>query len=429
MTGSTRPDGSIASRAGDPPDVSRRTLLRGAGLAGATGLVGAAASAPAGAQNGFDGWLDDVDNYDGTVTDMTGQSEVTVEVGAEGNGGPFAFAPPAVRVSPGTSIVFEWTSDNHNVLVEEQPEEADWAGEESLENTGYTYSHTFETEGVYKYFCQPHLAVGMKGVVVVEAAQGDGGDGDGGGVPAEYGDWFTDAASGGAVDNYDGTTVDRTGQDEVTVEVGAEGNGGPFAFGPAALRVSPGTTVVFEWTSDNHNVLVEEQPEGADWAGEESLENTGYTYSHTFETEGVYKYFCQPHLALGMKGAIVVGPAPGAAGGDGGGGDVQAPTGPPEGVTVWEVLAVGLGGAALLSPFGVYYYQQRREWPVGGESGRDEHGAIREAPEEDLEEIGHDEYDPWGTLSLIVVYFLILVGLWIFMYFVEFLGNGPTVIG
>jgi hypothetical protein len=43
-------------------------------------------------------------------------------------------------------------------------------------------------------------------------------------------------------------------------------------------------------------------------------------------------------------------------------------------------------------------------------------------------EIGHDEYDPIGTLSLIAVYVLIIGLLWVFMYFVEFLGNGPTVV-
>ncbi|OVE83080.1 hypothetical protein [Natronolimnobius baerhuensis] len=44
-------------------------------------------------------------------------------------------------------------------------------------------------------------------------------------------------------------------------------------------------------------------------------------------------------------------------------------------------------------------------------------------------EIGHDEYNPVGTLALIMLYFLILVALWFFMYFVEFLGNDPTVVG
>ncbi|RKD88079.1 hypothetical protein [Halopiger aswanensis] len=46
-----------------------------------------------------------------------------------------------------------------------------------------------------------------------------------------------------------------------------------------------------------------------------------------------------------------------------------------------------------------------------------------------VRELGHDEYDPIGTLILIGIYFTILVLLWLFMYFVEFLGNGPTVVG
>lgn len=44
-------------------------------------------------------------------------------------------------------------------------------------------------------------------------------------------------------------------------------------------------------------------------------------------------------------------------------------------------------------------------------------------------EIGHDEFDPTGTLALITIYFVILVVLWIFMYFVEFAGGDLTVVG
>ncbi|MFC3959258.1 hypothetical protein [Halovivax cerinus] len=44
-------------------------------------------------------------------------------------------------------------------------------------------------------------------------------------------------------------------------------------------------------------------------------------------------------------------------------------------------------------------------------------------------ELTHDEFDPVGTAVLITLYFLILVGMWLFTYFVEFLGNGPTVVG
>jgi len=45
-----------------------------------------------------------------------------------------------------------------------------------------------------------------------------------------------------------------------------------------------------------------------------------------------------------------------------------------------------------------------------------------------VREIGHDEFDPVGTLALILIYFVIIGGMWAFMYFVEFLGNGPTVV-
>jgi hypothetical protein len=43
-------------------------------------------------------------------------------------------------------------------------------------------------------------------------------------------------------------------------------------------------------------------------------------------------------------------------------------------------------------------------------------------------EISHDEFDPVGALVLIFIYFVIVAALWVFMYFVEFLGNGPTVV-
>ncbi|MFC6976072.1 plastocyanin/azurin family copper-binding protein [Halomicroarcula sp. GCM10025709] len=48
------------------------------------------------------------------------------------------------------------------------------------------------------------------------------------------------------------------------------------------------------------------------------------TYSHTFETEGTYRYVCTPHEGLGMKGAVVV--RPGAPSGDGTAGASQSST-------------------------------------------------------------------------------------------------------
>ncbi len=40
-----------------------------------------------------------------------------------------------------------------------------------------------------------------------------------------------------------------------------------------------------------------------------------------------------------------------------------------------------------------------------------------------------ESFDPIGTLALILVYFTILVLMWVFIYFVEFLGRDFTVIG
>ncbi|MFB6108425.1 MAG: halocyanin domain-containing protein [Haloplanus sp.] len=116
----------------------------------------------------IDEWLSDVDNYDGQVVDATDEDAVTVTVGAKGNGGPYAFAPPAVRVSPGTTVEFSWVSNNHTVTVQSQPDGANWSGHEGIEQEDFSYDHTFQTSGVYEYYCTPHESLGMKGVIEVK---------------------------------------------------------------------------------------------------------------------------------------------------------------------------------------------------------------------------------------------------------------------
>ncbi|WP_248897328.1 halocyanin domain-containing protein [Haloplanus halobius] len=155
--------------------MKRRDFLRVAGGSAAVGTAAATAT-PAAAQPSFDGWMSDVGNYS-EVTDATGQDEVTVMVGAEGNGGAFAFDPPAVQVDPGTTVVWEWTGEGgqHNVVDDGGDFESDLTGE-----AGFTVEQTFEEEGVTKYYCSPHQAMGMKGVVVVGAIPDSGGGGGGG---------------------------------------------------------------------------------------------------------------------------------------------------------------------------------------------------------------------------------------------------------
>ncbi|WP_336022064.1 plastocyanin/azurin family copper-binding protein [Halobellus salinisoli] len=83
------------------------------------------------------------------------------------------------------------------------------------------------------------------------------------------------------------------------------------------LQIAPGTTVEFVWESDNHNIVVDSQPEDANWEGHETLENTGFTYEYTFETLGTYEYYCEPHRVSGMEATIEVVENPNAGGGGG----------------------------------------------------------------------------------------------------------------
>ncbi|SHG94292.1 halocyanin domain-containing protein [Halobaculum gomorrense] len=401
------------------PDATRRRVLA-AGAAVASGaFLGAAA--PAAAQSGtdFGGWFDGVSNYDGVV-DRTGQSEVTVEVGVENGGGPYGFGPPAVRVDSGTTVVWQWTGQggSHNVVAQDGSYES-----ELVADAGRTFSHTFESEGVSKYFCQPHKAIGMKGAIVVG---GSGGSGGGSVSEPDFGGWFE------GVSNYSGT-VDKRGQSEVTVEVGVENGGGPYGFGPASVRVDPGTTVVWQWTGQggSHNVVAQDGSYSSELVAE-----AGHSFSHTFESEGVSKYFCQPHKALGMKGAIVVGNVGGSSGGSGSGGDgggAAADSGGglsllvPDDFTGWlAVVFGGTVGLAVTAVLGSEAYTAYRDHAAAEEA------YVRDSPVEAVEddaevELG-EEYDPVGTAALVFGYFVLISALWVFMYFVEYIG-GPTITG
>ncbi|MFC3476735.1 halocyanin domain-containing protein [Halobacterium litoreum] len=331
----------------EPTHVSRRTVLKASAAAGAAAVGTTAFAGGAAAQDGSLGeWLSNVGNFDGVV-DETGKDEVTVTVGSEANGGPYGFGPAAIRVDPGTKVVWEWKSGTHNVVADDGSYESAMKGEQ-----GFTFSQTFDSEGVSKYYCNPHKAMGMKGAVVVGdvevdtgASGGSGGGGSDGGdaestESVDFGGWFDN------VGNFDGV-VDETGKSEVTVTVGSEGNGGPYGFGPAAVRVDPGTTVVWEWKSGTHNVVANDGAYESEMVGEQ-----GHTFSQTFDSEGVSKYYCQPHEAMGMKGAVVVGDGGGGSGGDAGG------------LSMEEFGVLGFAGvliAGLLSPFAAKAFGKSEE--------------------------------------------------------------------
>jgi serine/threonine-protein kinase len=99
--------------------------------------------------------------------------------------------------------------------------------------------------------------------------------------------------------------VDATGQDEVTIKVGAGDIG--YAFSPPAVRIDSSTTVVWEWTGQGgaHNVASVEGSE-SDFDNGETVAEEGYTFEQSFDNTGIQLYECTPHSANGMLGAIEV---------------------------------------------------------------------------------------------------------------------------
>lgn len=185
---------------------SRRGFMR-AGGAAAAGAVALSATGTASAQSDdYDGWLSDTSNYDGEVVDERGSDEVTIEVGVEGNDGPNAFGPPAVRINPGTTVVWEWVEGSHNVVDEDEAFESEITSE-----SGFTFEYTPEETGVIKYFCSPHRSIGMKGVLDVAEGSAESGGGSGGDGGDDGGDSNgSDGSDGDGSDESNSQASDPT---------------------------------------------------------------------------------------------------------------------------------------------------------------------------------------------------------------------------
>lgn len=167
--------------------MKRRELLRTAGGATAAATAATASSGVASAQE-VQPELSYISNADGGYEDHRGESEVTVEVGASGNGGNLAFSPAGIWIDPGTTVIWEWTGEGggHNVEAVDGP-----AGlsSETVSEAGFTYEFTFTEDhtGITNYECTPHASLSMLGSVAVgeDVPTVEVGGGGGGGWPAE----------------------------------------------------------------------------------------------------------------------------------------------------------------------------------------------------------------------------------------------------
>ena len=109
----------------------------------------------------------------GSPTPTPRSGTVAVDVAP---GGDLVFEPTTeapVYLTPGTTVRFTWRTSGHNIVVLNQPGDADWSGTAGGAATTYdedhVYEHTFTVPGVYTFQCDPH-APSMRGEIrVVES--------------------------------------------------------------------------------------------------------------------------------------------------------------------------------------------------------------------------------------------------------------------
>jgi plastocyanin len=104
------------------------------------------------------------------------QATVDVQVGGQA----LVFTPATVMINVGDTVRWTWAGSGHSVTSDDNatctpnnqycsPSDTNCTPG-SLNNSGFVYSHTFNSAGTFTYHCQAHCAFGMKGTVMVTAA-------------------------------------------------------------------------------------------------------------------------------------------------------------------------------------------------------------------------------------------------------------------
>ena len=133
------------------------------------------------------------------------------------------------------------------------------------------------------------------------------------GTPTESGhdDGGTETGHGDDEDGHD----EAVGAPSDAAEVSMITEDGGYHFEPHVVRVNAGGTVTWHNESGSHSTTAYHPdndqpqlvPDGAAAWDSGILSEQGATFEHTFETEGVYHYYCTPHESLGMIGSVIVG--------------------------------------------------------------------------------------------------------------------------
>ncbi|AGN00836.1 blue (type 1) copper domain-containing protein [Salinarchaeum sp. Harcht-Bsk1] len=166
------------------------------------------------------------------------------------------------------------------------------------------------------------VAIGLAGCT--SSGSSDGGDSSDDGEESHDDEHQDGEESHGGEDSHDdgGSHDDGHNHDvgapeepSASVEVSLRTEGSEQHFAPHVVWVEPGGTVTWHNESGQHNSVAYHPendkplriPQDAEPWETELLSEEGATASRTFDTEGVYDYFCSPHEAVGMVGTVIVG--------------------------------------------------------------------------------------------------------------------------
>ena len=90
---------------------------------------------------------------------------------------------------------------------------------------------------------------------------------------------------------------------DVTVEMlNKDADGNRMVYSQEVIKIAAGSTVKWVPTDKGHNVEIIASPNDMKFKSK-----NGKEASVTFETPGIYYYWCTPHKGMGMIGLVVVG--------------------------------------------------------------------------------------------------------------------------
>ncbi|MDX1745353.1 MAG: plastocyanin/azurin family copper-binding protein [Halobacteriales archaeon] len=158
--------------------LTRRRLISGAAgltIAGLAGCLGAAQNTLSSGSSDDQPGHGDAPHDHAEITGPHDSAEVVVNTARMEDSTEFHFNPHVTWVNVGGTVTWRLESGTHTATAYHPefdqpqlvPHDTEAWDSGTMSEVGETYSHTFDTEGVYHYLCKPHEQFGMLATVIV----------------------------------------------------------------------------------------------------------------------------------------------------------------------------------------------------------------------------------------------------------------------